>query len=38
MVGEENLNPLMVFGFVLIFIAVLCSETKFSFLRKEKNG
>ncbi len=35
-VGEENLNSLMVIGFVLIFIAVICSETKFSFLRKNK--
>lgn len=34
LVGEENLNPLMIVGFVLIFIAVICSETKFSFLRK----
>lgn len=33
-VGEEDLNALMVLGFVLIFVAVLCSETKFSFLRK----
>lgn len=35
LVGEENLNPLMVLGFVLIFAAVVCSETKFSFLRKD---
>lgn len=34
-VGEENLNGLMVLGFVLIFLAVLCSETKFSFLFKK---
>ena len=34
LVGEENLNTIMVLGFVLIFIAVICSETKFSFLRK----
>ena len=25
----------MVLGFVLIFVAVLCSETKFEFLRKK---
>ncbi len=35
LVGEENLNALMVLGFVLIFLAVICSETKFSFLRKK---
>lgn len=35
LVGEENLNGLMVLGFVLIFLAVICSETKFSFLRKK---
>lgn len=34
-VGEENLNFLMVVGFILIFIAVICSETKFSFLGKK---
>ena len=35
LMGEENLNAIMVLGFVLIFIAVLCSETKFSFLQKK---
>lgn len=35
LVGEETLNALMVLGFVLIFIAVICSETKFSFLWKK---
>lgn len=34
LVGEEALKPLMVLGFVLIFVAVVCSETKFSFLWK----
>jgi len=34
LVGEENLNGLMVLGFVLIFVAVVCSETKFSFFKK----
>lgn len=34
-VGEEDLNAVMVLGFVLIFVAVLCSETKFEFLRKK---
>ena len=34
LVGEEDLNAVMVLGFVLIFVAVLCSETKFEFLRK----
>jgi len=33
-VGEEDLNAIMVLGFILIFVAVICSETKFSFLRK----
>jgi len=35
LVGEENLNGLMMLGFMLIFVAVVCSETKFSFLRKD---
>ena len=35
LVGEEALNALMVLGFVLIFFAVICSETKFAFLRKK---
>ncbi len=34
LVGEEDLNAIMVLGFVLIFVAVVCSETKFSFLWK----
>ena len=41
LVGEEDLNAVMVLGFVLIFLAVVCSETKFEFLRKktlEKKG
>lgn len=33
-VGEETLNPVMILGFVLIFVAVICSETKFEFLRR----
>lgn len=36
LVGEEDLNALMVLGFVLIFVAVVCSETKFSFLFAKK--
>lgn len=35
LVGEEQLNPVMMAGFVLIFAAVICSETKFAFLRKK---
>lgn len=31
----EKLTGLMMLGFALIFIAVICSETKFSFLRKK---
>ena len=36
LVGEEELNPAMVVGFGLIFLAVICSETKFAFLRPKK--
>lgn len=32
---EEAPTPFMLFGFLLIFIAILCSETKFSFLRRK---
>ena len=32
---EERPSPLMYVGFVLIFAAILCSETKFSFLKKK---
>ena len=32
--GSESLTGPMVMGFVLIFVAILCSETKFSFLRR----
>ena len=31
----DPLTPRLLTGFVLIFVAVLCSETKFSFLRKK---
>ncbi len=34
--ADERPTPLMFVGFALIFIAVVCSETKFSFLRKER--
>ena len=33
--ADERPTPLMFLGFALIFIAVVCSETKFSFLRKK---
>lgn len=33
MLGTETLTPRVVFGFVLIFVAVIISETKLSFLR-----
>lgn len=36
LMGEESLNAIMLTGFVLIFLAVICSETKFSFLTKKK--
>lgn len=32
--GSESLTGPMLMGFVLIFVAILCSETKFSFLRR----
>ncbi len=32
--ADENPTAPMIFGFVLIFVSILCSETKFSFLRK----
>lgn len=32
---EESPTPAMYFGFFLIFLAILCSETKFSFLKKK---
>ena len=35
--ANERPTPLMFVGFALIFIAVVCSETKFSFLRKKKS-
>ena len=34
--ANERPTPLMFVGFALIFIAVVCSETKFSFLRKKR--
>ena len=33
--AHERPTPLMFLGFALIFVAVVCSETKFSFLRKK---
>ena len=33
--AEERPTAPMVFGFVLIFISIICSETKFSFLRRK---
>lgn len=33
---KERPSPFMYLGFFLIFMAVLCSETKFSFLRRRK--
>ena len=37
----QNLTPVtgqLLAGFALIFVAVVCSETKFSFLRKKKSA
>lgn len=33
--ADERPTALMMLGFALIFVAVICSETKFSFLRRE---
>lgn len=33
--ANERPTPAMILGFALIFVAVICSETKFSFLHKE---
>lgn len=35
---EESPTPFMYLGFLLIFVAVLCSETKFAFLKRKKTG
>ena len=35
LLGTDRVTPRMAAGFVLIFIAVVCSETKFAFLRKK---
>lgn len=34
---EDGFNVLRAFGFILVFLAVIISETKLSFLRKRKN-
>ena len=36
--GAEQPTGFMYFGFFLIFVAVVCSETKFDFLRKKKTA
>jgi len=33
---DESPTAFMYLGFVLIFVAIICSETKFSFLRKKE--
>lgn len=38
LVGSEKLTVPMVLGFALIFISILCSETKFAFLRRKSAG
>lgn len=35
--AEEAPTPFMYFGFFLIFVAVVCSETKFTFLSRKKS-
>jgi drug/metabolite transporter (DMT)-like permease len=35
---DESPTPFMYFGFCLIFIAVVCSETKFDFLKRKKSA
>ena len=37
MLGQEELSLRLVLGFVLIFCAVLISETKLSFLKRKKS-
>lgn len=34
--ANERPTPFMIFGFVLIFISIICSETKFSFFSAKK--
>ena len=34
--GDDRVDVIMGLGFLIIFVAVLCSETKFAFLRKNK--
>jgi len=36
LLGKETLTMQLALGFAIIFVAVICSETKFSFLRKKK--
>ena len=36
MLGIESLTPMSVVGFVLMFVAIMISETKLSFLRKDE--
>ena len=36
--GAERPAPLMYLGFFLIFLAVVCSETQFRFLRRDKDA
>lgn len=36
--GQERPTGPMLLGFALIFIAILCSETKFAFLRRERKS
>ncbi|MEG1747962.1 MAG: hypothetical protein RR226_06010, partial [Oscillospiraceae bacterium] len=33
--GSEVLTPQICVGFAFIFVSIICSETKFSFLRKK---
>ena len=36
--GAEEPTPLMYLGFCVIFLAMVCSETQFKFLRKDKDA
>lgn len=36
--AEERPTAFMIFGFVLIFVSIICSETKFSFLRRTEQS
>lgn len=38
LLGGESPTPFMYFGFLLIFAAIVCSETKFDFFKSKKTA